>query len=325
LGKPKQIIEINGKKYDAQTGHLIGAPTAQPQAKPAKTPAPGVALDGFVRSHATRKAHKPLHKGQKSKTLMRPAVRKPAIETQEAKPKVKKPGDYRLSRAKNTPKSHKISRFNSQSHAASKVTKKASALPVATPKHHLPNPQNIISPTVEHFEKAMHEASSHLETYSPAKNPKTRRAAIASLACVGLLALGVLAYQIMPLAKVKYAGTRAGFSASLPQYNPAGFGLNGDIAAGPGEVTLTYSSRTDDKNYKIKQSPSNWNSQSLEANFVAPNYGVNNYLEYPLQGKNIYISNDNTKATWVDGGVWYQIEGTASLTNDQLQRIVNSL
>lgn len=325
MGKPKQIIEINGKKYDAKTGQLIGVSASQPQPKPAKAPSPGVALDGFVRSHAARQTLKPSRKAQKSKTLMRPAVKKPAIETKEEKAKIKKPADHRLHRAKSIPKSHKISRFNRQSHAVSKVTKKASVLPVATPKQHASNPQNIISPAVEHFEKAMHEATSHLETYSPAKNPKTRRLAIASAACVGLLALSVLAYQIMPLAKVKYAGTRAGFSASLPNYNPTGFGLNGDIAASPGEVTLTYSSRTDDKNYKIKQSPSNWNSQSLEANFVAPNYGVNNYLEYPLQGKNIYISNDNTKATWVDGGVWYQIEGNAALTSDQLQRIVNSL
>ncbi len=40
-------------------------------------------------------------------------------------------------------------------------------------------------------------------------------------------------------------------------------------------------------------------------------------------GKTIYIYEDS-KATWVNGGVWYQINGNASLTSDQLLRIANS-
>lgn len=322
LGTAKQIVEINGRKYDAATGRLIENSAGTPPAKAAKAPVKGAVLDGFMRTKPLA-PNKLARHAQKSKTLMRPAVTKPKVETAKSTPKVQQSSSSRLHRATSVPKSSKISRFNRHSAATSKVVKKSSALPVATP-HRAASPQPM-QPAVEQFERAMHEATSHLQTFVPKKNTRRRRRlAIASLCLVGLIAVGGLAYQIMPLAKVKYAGTRAGFSASLPNYNPTGFGLNSDIAAGSGEVTLTYSSRTDDKNYKIKQTPSNWNSQALLANYVMPTYGANNYQSYESQGKTVYINN-NSNATWVDGGVWYRLEGNASLTSDQLQRIVNSL
>jgi len=116
----KNIIELNGKRYDALTGSLLGKSTAAPMHKPAGTFVGhrGRFIDGFVktpkrvggsvtqspafisvqpapekvthaksRSHAPAK-HLPAHRPEHTKTLMRSVVsrpqiiRKPLIKTQ---------------------------------------------------------------------------------------------------------------------------------------------------------------------------------------------------------------------------------------------------
>lgn len=333
MADAKQIIEINGKRYDAQTGKLIAQKSNRPASVSHAKATEGVALDGFVRP--VRSSSKPprdkkhLHSKlsrapQKSKTLMRPAVKKPSAKTKkvetprEVKPKLSEPHPQRLHRAKNTPKSHRVSRFGRKHLVPAQVVKKSAPMKVAAPSH------NVVQRTTEQFEKAMQEATSHLENFVPdSKSPRKKRFTFAGLAVLSVLVLGFFAWQLMPTVKVKYAGTRAGFSAQAPGYSPAGYGLSGNVQSSSGEVTLSYDSRIDDKSYQIKQTPSNWTSQSLITNFVVPTYGSNHQV-YESGGKTIYIS-DNSNATWVDGGIWYQLSGNAPLTSDQLQRIVNSL
>jgi hypothetical protein len=72
----------------------------------------------------------------------------------------------------------------------------------------------------------------------------------------------------------------------------------------------------------LSQRSSEWNSDALVQNFVATSRRA--YQSYQDNGKTIYIYEGNN-ATWVDGGVWYQIEGNASLNSDQLLRIAKSL
>lgn len=328
LSPAKQIIEINGRAYDAQTGQPL-APSGGKQAIKPSTPASihkakssaGVALDGFVRRPGA-KAVRPV---QKSRTLMRPAVKKPkrgSVKSEANKtPKAKLPGKNasRLDRAKKVQKSARVSKFGSRL-APKKVVKKSAKLEVVQPAH-----RTNLQPAVDQLERAMHEATSHLENFAPTtKSSRTKKFAFGSLAAASVIVLGFLAWQMVPSLRVKYAGTKAGFSASLPGYSPAGFGLSDNIESTSGEVALTYGSHADSRSYRIKQSPSNWTSQTLEANYVIPTYGANNYQRYESRGKTIYIK-DNSNATWVDGGIWYVLEGNATLTSDQLQRIVNSL
>lgn len=111
----KNIIEINGKRYDAVSGSYLGSgtmPIARP--KPSLKATSGRAVDGFIRSQKpnaqssaqpkttpaapgvasvtkpapklTRPLHAPAahvrpHKPEPSKTLMRSAVRKPSIKS----------------------------------------------------------------------------------------------------------------------------------------------------------------------------------------------------------------------------------------------------
>lgn len=341
MGTAKQTIEINGRAYDAETGQLLSEENTQPAAKSvapkpvAKQSNSGQVLDGFVRRansssttiESTNGATAGNHVSrnlQKSQTLMRPAVKKPVHTPHKVdakkptKPELNVQSSARIERAGAIAKSGHISRFGRTSHKTHAIVKKSAALPVAS-KPHL---SDKVEPVVEKFEKAMHDATAHLETFVPAARKKSRKLLYSSASIVAVLVLGLAAYQFVPEVKVRLAGTKAGFSASLPNYSPAGFGLGNQVAANSGEVTLTYQSRTDDKNYKITQNPSNWTSQSLLNNFVIP--ANKPYQTYEDSGKTVYIY-DNSNATWVDGGIWYRLEGNASLTSDQLLRIANSL
>lgn len=111
----KSIIDINGKRYDAHSGELLGkaGSHAQTETKPTRTARNGQVIDGFVKSaynpsitpkqmltvpaplnmkktSAARNASQASvsRKTEKSKTLMRSAVHKPDIKAQ-LKPVVK--------------------------------------------------------------------------------------------------------------------------------------------------------------------------------------------------------------------------------------------
>lgn len=97
--------------------------------------------------------------------------------------------------------------------------------------------------------------------------------------------------------------------------------MAGPIQYGEGAVTLSYQSNSDDRNFQIVQKSSDWNSQSLLENFVSDKEP---YQTFQDKGRTIYIYGKSS-ATWVSGGVWYQIEGESDLSSDQLLRIVSSL
>ncbi len=347
MNPPTDTVKINGIVYDAITGEpLSGSKKHKPRSFVNDVTGPA-----NHRAHKTviKPAHKPkAHSGRKhghspqahrkverSHTLMRPAVKKPDIQkssSQEHAPKRLKPpvNKARLARANSITKSNKIKRFH---HPAIKpmaslaVPVKVQPLPVKEPATRLQPAQAQEKndwPVIDQFEKAMQEASSHLETFvdSTSHSGKSRKLAyaLASLSIIAILGIGV--FHFMPLAKIKLAGNHAGFSPGLPTYSPSGFGLAGPVQSSYGEVTLSYKSRTDDRNFKITQSPSQWNSESLVKNFLLASHP--DYQTVRGGGQTIYTYGDSD-ATWVDGGIWYRVEGDAKLSTDQLLSIANGL
>ncbi len=156
----QDVIEINGKKYDAVTGKLISSEGNSP-APIAKSPVKksGVALDGFVRSnnatqHKASRQPNPSrtvtnHKKptQKSHTLMRTVVYKPAPLT-ASKPVsannsvITKPSlnpSHSLQHAAATVKKNPlVSRYGDFMQRSS-VVKKIQELPVKSPLQHSPS------------------------------------------------------------------------------------------------------------------------------------------------------------------------------------------
>lgn len=198
---------------------------------------------------------------------------------------------------------------------------KRSAPKKAHPKHH------------DMFEKAMQNATSHNQP-KPKKAPVHHRAAkklhmspkvanttalLLSIALVG----SFFAYQNVSNLSMKVAAARAGFNADLPSYSPAGFSLNRNIKYSTGEVLVSYSSNSDaHRNFTFSQRESAWNSQDLLSNYVE--IASTSWQTFLSNGNTIYIY-DNDNATWVSGGIWYEVEGESALNTDQLLRIADSI
>ncbi len=137
-----------------------------------------------------------------------------------------------------------------------------------------------------------------------------------------LLIAGFIAYQNMPNLAMRVAAARAGFPATMPSYQPAGFALDGAIQYYPGQITVNFKSDSDNRIFSVTQKPSKWTSETLLDRVVA--IDSRPYQTFQDKGKIIYIY-DGSNATWVSGGIWYEIAGNSSLTSDQLLRIASSL
>lgn len=362
MGNSTSTIELNGKRYDTQSGKVVedtqsNQPnTVKPVASKHKRQEPGLILDGFVRRPPARHvqsgtnttSNAPSAKFQepktsvknakqrleKSRTLMRPAVKKPHIVKNDIQPLKSGPRlsverTARMSRAENTEKSPHISRFGG---IVNTITKKEAELPVVAPSFAALSKN--VSNELNKLENALIDANSHLhqlEEHAVKKVPflnrvgfKNRFANIATLSCALLLLAGFFGYQNSAAISMKVAASRAGVDAQLPGYKPAGFGMDGGVKSEPGKVSVSFKSRTDDKHFTVSQQASSWNSASLLANHVTKEHCDTCFQTWQNDGKTVYIY-DNSNATWVNGGVWYKVEGNADLTSDQLLRLANSL
>jgi hypothetical protein len=311
----KNFIEVNGKRYDSQTGKLINQPSR----------VSGFSVDGMApKKHNNLVKPTAVHKKrpiEKSHTLLRQAVKKPITAKRTNTEKTTK-----------SPRSPLISKYGS---VFTKIEKRVEPLMYVQPK----TEANITS-TVNHgslpstsqslIDKALSISTSHqMSAHKPLKRhkiagklgikPRTLRAGSLMLA---FLVLGVFfAYQNVPNFAMRVASTRAGFAAQMPGYQPSGFAVLGPVQYKSGEVTVSFGSKTGDgREFELTQKTSDWNNDALLANIVAskPNYQT-------LQDGNqtIYLY-DGSNATWVKNGVWYQIEGDSRLTSDQISRLASS-
>lgn len=351
----RDVIEINGKKYDAVTGRMIkeehtsqtSTAAAQTVTVTAARPA-GAVLDGFTR----RSPVKHTKQVQKSQTLMRNAVKKPVAHSKpvatSASPIHKPtaaPSVHRQQVAATTAKSPLVSKYGSN-HAKSSVVKKVTALPVKHPvAHHVAQtPQHAPTPAVQSHKNrqasalAVHKALAHASAHEqPAhhvqKRTKHRKLAhklgitpramaVSTSVLAVVLLFGFFAVQNVPNLSMRVAAARAGIDAGMPGYKPSGFSFKGPIQYSSGQVAITFASNTDDRSYSIMQKESNWNSDALLANYVvAENKQYQTYID---RGRTLYIY-DGSNATWVDNGIWYQVEGNSDMTTDQLVRIAASI
>lgn len=176
------------------------------------------------------------------------------------------------------------------------------------------------------FEQALAQARSH-EQAAPAgiKSRKSRRRtgrimAIAGAAAVFMGLIGFVAYQNQEDIRLQLASAKAGFSASAPLYKPDGYALS-SMQYTAGSVASVYRHGTSN-DFTITQKKSNWDSQTLLENFVATKSG--DYKGYQMNGRSVYVYGDGN-ATWVNGGIWYQIKATGNIDDQQLVRIAASM
>jgi hypothetical protein len=305
-------------------------------------------------------AHKPEH----AKTLMRRAVlkpeakMKPAIKTQAPAEIAAKPmqalvpklsasqvDPHRLQHAQTVKRSDLVQKFNRNNqhsrtalHAnahgrAARVAPRYEPLTVQRPEHRATSAAAVQQRPVgtpkerDIFETAIAHATSH-EQPAPkvARAHKTHRhrgfvntlAGITAVLIIG----GFVAYLNAPTLEIHFASIQAGFNASMPSYRPTGFALNGAVKANHGVVAINFSSKTTEDTFKVTQQPSSWDSTTLYDNMVAVAGGAKQTIQD--HGHTIYVYGSNDVA-WVSGGVLYQINGNAMLTNDQITHIAASM
>jgi hypothetical protein len=239
-------------------------------------------------------------------------------------------------RAQATSKSPYIHRYTSN-HQAHIIKKTAPLTVQEPPKKDVAKPSTVSTPaarpahahtqTTSKSEVLFNKALQNAET--PKKHAQkhrkhsktTKRASIASGLAAAALLVGFITYLNWPNFNLRLASSQAGFSAEMPGYQPAGYSFKGPIDYTAGKVTINFKSNTDDRSYSIKQEVSNWNSQSLQDNFLTAQNKT--YEVQQEAGRTIYLY-DNGQATWVNGGVWYQLDGS-SLSPDQLMKVASSL
>lgn len=344
MGSP-QIIELNGRHYDARSGKEVANHTKPANYKPTAIVS---SVDGIAkRHHPPRKTSSTSQqRTQRSHTLKRSAVNKPQnvknvishkpkshqvavpIQTKTTpQPKHSVPA-ARLQRLKSVEQNKLVRRFNSElaptnHQQVSKVKQRADNVVQAV--------SSVVEQPINAFGQAVENATSHTAKKSR-KAPIRHRVAsklrvstrvlnAGAMTVAIFLFVGFFGYHNGPNLSMRVASMRSQVSGSLPGYLPNGFSLERGISYKPGEIVVGYQSNSDERYFEIKQTASQWDSEALQQNFVAEQEQVRTIQD---KGKTVYLYEDSN-ATWVDGGIWYRIEGESLLNSDQLGRLANSL
>lgn len=354
VGKTNQTIEINGKKYDAATGQrIISQQTSPANHHPAKKP---VALSRTTKSaeavhrSPALSSHQTHKKTQKSQTLHRDGLRKPVptkpvkasstahkVVPHKPKPTLSSPltkqlDIARVKRAEQIKRSNLVSKFGSDGarvqHPIEQPLQTRQVVNMEVRREPEPAKKLPLSPVQSVLESGLKNAQSHkqpMHNHKKSKSKKSKKSKLLSYAAGAaavMLLGGFIAYQNLPNATMRYASARSGITASLPGYQPAGFSLNRDIEYNPGQITLEFSSNSDDRQFSITQKETTWNSESLYKNYVTAKGSQTQ--KYEDKGRTIYLYGENN-ATWVNGGIWYDLNGDSQLNSDQLIRIATSM
>lgn len=242
----------------------------------------------------------------------------------------------RLTRAEKIAKSNSISKFSNAEEMrivpAPLVTESTVDDAVASITH-----QSAASRDM--FERAIEAADSHTQTYitpkkaarlarrqakkaSKAAQPAHLRLASTVVASVAVLALcGFVGMQNKTALTLRFANAKAGFQASLPEYQPDGYGVS-TFNYSVGTVGTSFHNANTGRDYTINQQSTNWDSRALLDNFVSKNYRSYQVLQTNQQVVYVFGKND---ATWIKNNIWYQLASNGSLSTSQVLNIASSL
>lgn len=305
------------------------------------------------------------HVVKKPNVSMKPAIKTAAPTEMAARPKstITKPlekklsvtqvNPTRLARSQQVARSHHIRKFRQppERHVAAHVSLSQTATAIhpsqyatrpltairsdiAAPKA-APRPAAAISvvqpsqPTPQKtsadiFETALAHATSH-EQKAPlhARRFTARRKRLVNIMAgfgAFLLIGGFATYMNMTNIEMRVASMKAGFSVQMPSYTPAGYALDGRVENQDGTVAMHF--RSGESLFTITQQASDWNSSTLLDQAAADQGQPKQTIE--SKGRTVFIYN-GSNATWVNGGVHYQITGNASLDSEELVALATSM
>lgn len=350
-----RTIVINGKVYDAITGLPVAAPskpaaprsaqrisvTSTTKADVAKKTMAAHTTPTQAKTRSTTHAKTAHRITQKSKTLRRDILNKPAAG--HAAPARRKPQPGHIA------KSEAITKFaphpqplKMSTSPVGQVKKPVSKTPHIVTQKHAATQSRVAAPTPKEqlpsraFKEqliAQRLAAVDTATKKPAKRPRKSlfakrrqqpRAVNVLAASIAVMVFGgYLTYLNMPGLSVRVAASRADVAASFPEYHPDGYRFNGPVTHAPGQVTINFAANGGTASYTLTEQKSSWDSQAVYDNIVAVNAPDNRYTTNSHQGLTIYTYNG--EAAWVNKGILYTVTGDAPLSNEQLIKIAASL
>lgn len=345
LKRPKQNIDGILAPIDAPE-FLMAAEKLAPEKEPLVNLVTKPTMSDVVRDGVNIV---PKRNTQNSRTLMRHVVKKPGptlkrqLKVQGAPSKVAKKtpshaitvkssaskmNPTRAARAQKAIRSEAVSRFKPAS-----IDDNASVVvQLAVPEflhHRAPaisaaSTQKALQPptTNDILAHALHIANSHDHPLHPKKRRVSKHATLIISAFVfAMVVTGAYANNNASTVKMYVASAKAGFSASLPGYQPPGYRLS-EVSSTAGVVGVNYLSNSDDRSFSLIQKQSNWDSETLRYEFVSKK--SEKFQTVETAGRIIYVYGDN-QATWVSGGIWYQLQTNGSLSTRQVIDLAKSL
>ncbi len=315
--------------------------TSKPHVKPIAI----TASKQHKNEHAIAVHHKP-HQPQSSVTLVRKAVPKPTpgfkkqinVQTalknaSETNLVVKKTSVYsvtpeRVLRAQAVKQSEQISRFE---HSKAKTFPVSVAPIPVQPEPNNPTEAGAPSPAptnrpTDMFERAIQNASHFVDTKAHTKGiRKKRHQQVLSLtaASLALLLIATFAlYQNTPGLQIKLASARVGFSTQLPQLENTGFAY-GDVRTENGKLTLGLTEGN--TTAQLVQQESNWSNADLlrQSQVGTDESGGPVYDVVKVGDTAVYRFNDSS-ATWIKNGIWYQLSSPTTLTDQQVKALAQN-
>lgn len=347
MARPNNIIEINGKKYDARSGLPLSGQAKVSQIKPSpkQQSVDGIRPVTSQKSHqepqqpktnkqplATRHAApKAKTTPRKSQTLHRRSVKHPNVsgetpdkahEEQTTNKNTEKPSVFaktdtkRAERAQSISRSAAIERFHTAKMTTHSVSNEVKP-PTKPKKHNADQTSAVVSHNIH--TSAQRAVQSHKKSQT---KPPRKFMRYATTAAVVLLLGGYVAYLNVPGISMKLAAHRAGFAATMPA-TPSGYRLNGAIAHSPGQVVVNFKSNTDTRRFSLRQQPTSWDSLALLENYVTKQ--SSDHMTYQDRGRTIYVYN-GSDAAWVNDNKMFVLDGKhAQLDIAQLLDVAASM
>jgi hypothetical protein len=177
------------------------------------------------------------------------------------------------------------------------------------------------SPTDLLLERAINQATPHEQPTLKGKS-KWHRASLITIPIAAAAIVLFIGGHGLTRVQLRVASAEAGFHTSLPAYQPAGFGLS-QLSYSNNIFSSEFHSKNGAQSYTVTQESTPWDSQGLLDNYVITNSG-HAYQTVHVGDRTIYLYGVGD-ATWVNGGIWYQINSDGSLNNSQLIGVANSL
>lgn len=332
MSTKKQTVIINGKTYDMATGK----PTDGPQKAPVKV--------NVISDIAPQPQRKSAPIAQKARTVAphsRPNVQKSTTLRRDI---LKKPTDKVRPNAskihRNVQKSDRITKFAPDSHrsdskkssvdydlaAQTRALEKAHAEHLELVNHesaHISSrviKEHLLGQAIEKVPIHPDEGKKASKAARVARSSRFTSVAMTSFALV--LLGGYLTYINIPNLSIRVAAANTGINAELPSYQPAGYRIHGPISYSDGEINVSYKSNSGNTSYKLTQRPTDWDPIAALDNYVESD-SKNDYQIHSVQGLTVYTY--DKKAVWVNGGILHIIGGNATLSNQQVERIVASM